>query len=188
MINIRHERSTDIAAREAILERAFGDSRFTKPSARLRRGRMAADGLSLIAVERGRVVGTVRLWHVAAGHARPALVLGPLAVACDAQNRGIGAKLMARALREARRLGHTAVLLVGDLAYYGRFGFSAVRTSKLRMPGLAERERLLGLELIAGALEGASGLIQPTGEKLRTDLPDFLVAPAYARAPLAHAA
>jgi hypothetical protein len=56
------------------------------------------------------------------------------------------------------------------------------------MPGLAERERLLGLELIAGALEGASGLIQPTGEKLRTDLPDFLVAPAYARAPLARAA
>lgn len=188
MITIRHERSTDIAARESILDSAYGDCRFTKPSAHLRDGRMPAGGLALVAVERGRVVGTVRLWNVSAQAGRPALMLGPLAVACDAQGRGIGTKLIARALREARRLGHKAVLLVGDVSYYGRFGFSAGQTGKLRMPGPYDMQRLLGLELVGGALDGASGLIRATGDKVRTDLPDFIVAPAYAREAFARAA
>ena len=50
------------------------------PRERLRAGRAPARGLSFVAVEDGRIVGTVRLWDVAAGPARPALLLGPLAV------------------------------------------------------------------------------------------------------------
>ena len=72
MTTIRLERSTDIAARERILDSAYGASRHGKPSARLREGRLAAEGLSLVAIERGRVVGTVRLWNVDAGSGRPA--------------------------------------------------------------------------------------------------------------------
>ena len=64
---------------------------------------------------------------------------------------------------EARKLGHGAVLLVGDAPYYARFGFSAAKTAKLSLPGPFERERLLGLELREGALDGARGLIVPTG-------------------------
>jgi predicted N-acetyltransferase YhbS len=188
MIFIRHERSTDVLAREAILDRAYGDGRFTKPSAALRAGRVPAQGLALVAIDRGQVVGTVRLWNVSAGRGRPALLLGPLAVDCPAQNRGIGGKLVERALREARRLGHGAVLLVGDAAYYDRFGFSGAKTAKLRMPGAILPAHLLGLELISGALDGALGAIRPTGDKLRTDLPDFVVAPRDARSGLAAAA
>ena len=40
---------------------------------------LPAEGLALVAVERGRVIGTVRLWHVRAG-GQAALLLGPLAV------------------------------------------------------------------------------------------------------------
>ncbi|MCC7346240.1 MAG: N-acetyltransferase [Variibacter sp.] len=181
MVTIRLERSTDIAAREHVLDTAYGPARFAKTSSRLRAGRLPADGLALVAVERGRVVGTVRLWNVTAGAGRPALLLGPLAVACAAQGRGIGGKLMARALREARRLGHRAVLLVGDAAYYGRFGFSAAKTGKLRLPGPFEPHRLLGLELIAGALGGAGGVIRAAGDKIPEGLPDFIVAPAYTK-------
>jgi predicted N-acetyltransferase YhbS len=188
MITIRPERSTDIAARERLLDAAYGAQRFIKPSARLRDGRLAADELSLVAMERDRVVGTVRLWNVNAGRGRPALLLGPLAVASDARRRGIGGKLLRRALREARRLGHKAVLLVGDAAYYGRFGFSAEKTGNLRLPGPFVQERLLGIELRAGALAGAAGLIGATGEKIRRDLPAFIVAPAYTRAELPRAA
>ena len=97
-----------------------------------------ADGLSFVAVEDGRVIGTVRLWPVTAGAGRPALLLGPLAVDPDCRNRGIGAALMRRALRDARR-GHKAVLLVGDAPYYGRFGFSAEKTGSLWLPGPYER-------------------------------------------------
>ena len=56
----------------------------------------------------------------------------------------------------AARRGHRAVLLVGDAAYYGRFGFSAERTGGLWLPGLADQSRLLGCELSAGALDGAA--------------------------------
>jgi predicted N-acetyltransferase YhbS len=188
MTTIRTERSTDIAAREAILDSAYGNARHTKPSARLREGRLPAEGLSLVAIERGRVVGTVRLWTISAGHDRPALLLGPLAVACDAQGRGVGSKLVRRALREARRLGHASVLLVGDAAYYGRFGFSAAKTGALRMPGPYAPERLLGAELARGALAHASGLITATGERVRRDLPAFILTPAYTQAELARAA
>ena len=54
-----------------------------------------------------------------AGPDRPALLLGPLAVAPDRRSRGIGSTLMRHALREAARRGHGAVLLVGDAPYYG---------------------------------------------------------------------
>jgi len=173
-ITIRNERSTDIAARERLLNAALGSARFAKPSERVREGRLAADGLSFVAVENGRVVGSVRLWNVNAGLGRPALLLGPLAVAADARNRGIGTMLMLRALREARSRKHAAVLLVGDAAYYGRFGFSAQKTSALRLPGRYEQDRLLGLEVRPGTLDGARGLIRASGDRIAKGLPDFL--------------
>jgi predicted N-acetyltransferase YhbS len=59
--------------------------------------------------------------------------------------------------------GHGAVLLVGDAPYYTRFGFSAALTERLWLPGPYERERFLALELTAGALAGARGLVTATG-------------------------
>jgi len=86
-------------------------------------------------------------------------MLGPLAVVADARNRGIGGALMLHALDQAKRLGHRAVLLVGDLAYYSRFGFSGEKTAALWLPGPDDPHRLLACELAPGALDGARGLI-----------------------------
>ena len=113
----------------------MGPDRFAKSSERLREGREPARGLALTALEGRRLVGTVRLWSVTAGNARGCLLLGPLAVASEVRSHGVGADLMRRALREAKRRGYRAVLLVGDPAYYQRFGFSAENTGSLRMPG-----------------------------------------------------
>jgi predicted N-acetyltransferase YhbS len=174
MITIRHERSTDIAARERLLDAAFGPARFAKTSERLREHRLAADDLSFAAVDGGRVVGTARMWNVAAGLGRPALLLGPVAVSADARDRGIGTMLVKRALSEARRLGHGAVLLVGDAPFYGRFGFSTDKTGALRLPGPFEPERFLAAELKAGALDGARGLVRATGQRVPKVLPAFI--------------
>jgi predicted N-acetyltransferase YhbS len=163
---IRTERPVDERAREALLDVAYGPVRHRKPSCRLRQGRKPAEGLSLVAVERGRIVGTVRLWHVQAGRGRPALLLGPLAVHPNAQKRGIGAALMQRVLAEAAQRGHAAVLLVGDASYYGRFGFSADKTQALRLSG-ADRARLLAVELKADSLTGAHGVIAASSERER---------------------
>ena len=164
MITIRKERLKDIDAREALLDRAFGAARDLKAAERLREDRMPAAGLSFVAEQDRRVVGTVRLWHVSAGPARPALLLGPLAVDDAWRGRRIGTALMRRATDTARRLGHKAVLLVGDAPFYGRFGFSAEKTASLWMPGPYEPHRLLARELVPGALDGARGMIGATGE------------------------
>jgi len=163
MVTIRHEFSKDLAAREALLDLVFGDARYPKASERIREGRLPADGLSFAACDRGRLVGTVRLWHVSAGPERAGLLLGPLAVRPEYHGRGIGGALMRHALNAAKRLGHRAVMLVGDSPYYSRFGFSAEKASRLWLPEHFERHRLLALELVPGALDGAAGLIEPTG-------------------------
>lgn len=163
MIAIRKERHADHDAREALLDRAYGDVRFTKCSQRLREDRLPAEGLSFVATEKGQIIGTVRLWDVSAGPGRAALLLGPLAVAPAHQRKGIGGKLMRHAIAAARMRGHGAILLVGDAPYYGRFGFSAEKTGLLRMPGPYRQDRLLALELNAGALDGACGMIGATG-------------------------
>jgi predicted N-acetyltransferase YhbS len=159
---IRSERASDVAAREALLDASFGANRHTRTCQRLRDGRAPADGLALSVVRQGRLVGTVRLWHVSAG-GKPALVLGPLAVDASCRSLGIGAALMKQALAAATVRGHGAAILLGDAAYYSRFGFSADKAASLSLPGPFERERLLALELGEGALDGARGLIVPTG-------------------------
>ncbi|MFL6798633.1 MAG: GNAT family N-acetyltransferase [Xanthobacteraceae bacterium] len=160
MVSVRHERPREAAARERLLDLAYGAERFTKPSARLRAGRPPA--LSLVATENGLIVGSVRLWTVAAGSSGPALLLGPLAVHPQWRHRGIGSTLVRQALQHAARLRHGVVLLVGDAQFYGRFGFSTQKTAALSLPGLHDRDRLLALELRPGALDRARGLISAT--------------------------
>ncbi len=138
------------------------DNRHTRTCQRLRDGRAPAEGLALSALARGRLVGTLRLWHVSAGGV-PALVLGPLAVDRACRDLGVGAALMNHALAAAKARGHGAVVLLGDAPYYARFGFSGLKTTELSLPGPFERDRLLGLELRDGALDSAWGMIAPTG-------------------------
>jgi len=159
---IRAERASDVVAREALLDACFGDNRHTRTCQRLRDGRAPAEGLGLSAVAEGRLVGTVRLWHVSVGGV-PALMLGPLAVDDSCRSLGLGAALMEHALAVAKAHGHGAVILLGDAPYYARFGFSADKTGELSLPGPFERDRLLGLELRQGALDGAWGMIAATG-------------------------
>jgi predicted N-acetyltransferase YhbS len=162
---IRAERASDVAPREALLDACFGVNRHMRTCQRLRDGRAPAEGLALSVVRQGRLVATVRLWHVSAGGI-PALVLGPLAVDPSCRKLGIGRALMNHALAAAKHLGHGAVILLGDAPYYARFGFSVLKTGGLSLAGPFERERLLGLELREGALDGAGGMIIASGALL----------------------
>lgn len=170
---IAEERATDVAAREALLDRAMGEGRMRKSSEKLRRNRRPAEGLALSARNGdGDLVGTVRLWHVHAGVGRDgrpvdALLLGPLAVDPRAEGKGIGSALMREAIDRARASGHGAILLVGDAPYYARFGFAAEKTAHLVMPGPYERSRFLALELVDGWLSGAAGLLTASGDLVR---------------------
>lgn len=162
---IRAEKASDVVAREALLDACFGENRHLRTCQRLRDGRAPAEGLAFSAVAQGRLVGTLRLWHVSAGGI-PALMLGPLAVEASSRKLGAGTALMDHALAAATARGHRAVILLGDAPYYARFGFSGQKMAGLSLPGPFERDRLLGLEFEPGALDGAQGLIVPTGSAL----------------------
>jgi predicted N-acetyltransferase YhbS len=175
MVTYGTEAPAEAGAREALLDRVMGRGRLLKPSERLRRGRLPADGLSLGARDGRKLVGTVRLWNVKAGNA-PALLLGPLAVGREAQGDGVGANLMRLALARAGDLGHGAIILVGDPEYYERFGFAAEPTSGLLMPAPVDRRRFLGLELEPKVLVRAGGLVTASGAPVSAGMAERLAA------------
>ncbi len=129
---IRPETPDDEAAIEAITRAAFlahPHSRQTEQF--IIRGLRAAGALSvsLVAEEGGRVVGRV-VGHIAfsplslADRTPGWYGMGPVSVAPDRQRRGIGSALVEAGLGRLRELGAQGCLLVGDPAFYGRFGFT----------------------------------------------------------------
>ena len=156
---IRPERPEDAPLIEALNETAFGPGRFAKSAYRLREGVSQVKELAFVAIENGKVRGSVRFWPVMiGGHA--ALMLGPLAVESDQRGRGIGVALMERALEEARGGDIDAVILVGDEPYYARVGFSKLPPGRIRFPGPVDPSRILGLSLKPGAALNLSGEVR----------------------------
>jgi predicted N-acetyltransferase YhbS len=143
---IEIEASADAAAVEALVLAAFGPGRFAKTAERLReRARVAA---GFVAREDGRIVGSVRLWAISVGGA-PALFLGPIAVAADCRRAGLGADLVQACVDHA---GDTGILLVGDLPYFGRFGFAPAPEARLAGPVDQRRVLWRGKGEAAGAV------------------------------------
>ncbi|HEX6978434.1 MAG TPA: N-acetyltransferase [Alphaproteobacteria bacterium] len=161
MFTITTERPQDGPAIEALLDRAFGPDRHQKKSYRYRVGIPAVPDLRLVARHTGdgRLIGTVRCWPVLIDD-KPALLLGPLAVEPDLRGRGVGVGLMWEVLDMAAWAGHRVVVLVGDYAYYRRFGFTHAAPFGISMPD-EDPARLLVLPLGRGTLEGISGTIRP---------------------------
>jgi putative acetyltransferase len=93
--------------------------------------RLIDDGdavVSLVAEEREEIIGHVLLSRKRVrgdGRDYRALGLAPIGVLPDRQNEGIGSTLVRAAIERVRRLGEELVFLLGEPAYYGRFGFRA---------------------------------------------------------------
>jgi putative acetyltransferase len=118
---VRDEQTADIAAIRALVTAAFG-----QPLEALLVDRLRADGdavLSLVAVEDGELIGHVLLSRLTARF--PALALAPVAVLPARQGTGIGGRLIRAALARAAEAGWQAVFVLGEPAYYRRFGFAA---------------------------------------------------------------
>lgn len=171
---IRQEEENDVKEREQLLDAVMGPHRRRKSSEKLRKGRLPSADLAFVATDdNGRLIGTARLWDIELDHdddrIRNALLLGPLAVSCSHHGSGVGSQLMRTAIHSASLLGHGAILLVGDPAYYGRFGFANNLTGQFAMPGPFERERFLALELSSEHLSRCSGIIRPSGRYRRAN-------------------
>lgn len=161
MYCLEHEAAADAPAVERLLDRAFGPQRHEKTCQRLRDGRRPSDGLAFVVRHGADLIATIRFWDLEIGGTHRALLLGPLAVEEEHRAEGWGAKLVRYGLNQAALGGHRAVILVGDAPYYVRFGFSPALTRGMILPGPVDRARFLGVELTAGALSGAAGLVLP---------------------------
>lgn len=158
------EQPKHACAIEALLDASFGPDRFGKTAYRLRDGVDSIPELNLVAIEHDEhghevLEGTIRYWPILVGGSTPSLLLGPIAVAGRLQGGGLGSKMIRMSLNKAIAHGYKSVILVGDAPYYERFGFSRALTLGMEMPGPVDMSRLLGLELVEGALDGVSGMI-----------------------------
>lgn len=141
----------DSAWVEDLLDQVFGTERQTRTIYRVRDGLEPLPALSFAAIDAdGCLVGTIQCWPVALtdpnSMAYPMILVGPVGVAPDHQDQGIGRALMA-AVFGALGVGEKLPLvLLGDPEYYGsRFGFSAQRTGGWSLPGPYDQHRLLAL-------------------------------------------
>ena len=159
-LTILPETADDAVAIERLHERTFGPGRVAKTAYRIREGMGHQPELSFTARIGTLLVGSVRLTPIRIG-ATKALLLGPLTVEPPFRERGIGLRLIERALAEAKARGHRLVVLVGDEPYYGKCGFARIPKGQATMPGPVDPARLLVCELAEGAFAGVSGPIQP---------------------------
>ncbi len=165
-MNIRTVRPSDYPAVYGLVKTAFQTARVSDGAEQdfvtaLRARPTYLPDLELAAEnDEGLLTGHIMLTKTAVGDGGaplPALMLAPLSVRLENRDCGLGAALVHEGLRRARELGYTAVFLVGDPAYYGRFGFRPVTEYGLRNETHAPDQYVLGRPIVPGALENASG-------------------------------
>jgi predicted N-acetyltransferase YhbS len=159
-VTIHPETADDALAIERLHERTFGPGRYVLTAYRLREGVEHHRELSFTARVGTLLVGSLWMTSIRIGTA-PALLLGPLTIEPPFRGRGIGQKMLQRALAAAKDKGHRLVLLVGDEPYYKKVGFHRVPRGEITMPGPVDPRRLLIVELEPAAFNGVSGAVTP---------------------------
>ncbi len=132
---------------------------------RLRAGGTYLPELALVAEENVEVVGHIMLTktyvHTAKGDFE-GLLIAPLSVKLAHRRKGVGSKLLQEAFRIARNTGYTAVFVVGNPAYYGRFGFTSSADFGIRHVPEISPQYVMAHELTPGALACINGTVNFT--------------------------
>jgi putative acetyltransferase len=151
-VTIRPERPDDTAAIRAVLDAAFDGPVEGQLVDSLR---AAGDlVLALVAVDDAAIVGYIawpRLWIETPREVRPAVGLAPLGVAPARQHGGLGAALTRAGIAQLQANGERLAFVLGDPAYYRRFGFS-LETARAYESGYAG-QHFMALKLAADAPE-----------------------------------
>lgn len=159
-LQIELESPSDAPALSQLSAHAFGPGRFARSAYRVREGVPPVAALCLTARLGTRLIGGIRFTAVAICDEPHALLLGPLVVDPAENGKGYGKALVADGLARAAKAGFSLVLLVGDVPYYGRFGFAPVPSGQMTLPGPVDPARLLAYEIEPGALARANGPVK----------------------------
>jgi putative acetyltransferase len=132
---VRAETPDDHPDIRRIVDEAFGDTITGDIVDAIRASDRFVPALSLVAVSEGQSLGHVMSSYVdVVPGSRRVLQVGPLAVVPSHQRQGIGTALMHETIRIADDMGEPLLLLEGNPAYYGRFGFTRADEQGIEPP------------------------------------------------------
>jgi putative acetyltransferase len=151
-VQIREERSGDVAAIRDLNRRAFGQGQEGSIVDALRSN--GAVVLSLVATLNGRVVGHIMYSPVSVGNE----VTGPMAVLPEYQRQGIGSKLVEAGNRKLKEGGCPFVIVLGHANYYPRFGFRPASAHGIKCEWEVPDNVFMLLVLDQTKMQGVSGL------------------------------
>jgi putative acetyltransferase len=154
---VRTEGGADRTAITEINRLAFGGEQEVELIDRLRaKGLVLSSLLAVDACDRvlGHILFSRVVIHTKAGDVAVAS-LGPMCVLPEVQRHGIGSALVRHGIKACRRLGETAIIVVGHPSFYQEMGFSPHVVGHLESPFAGEA--FMGLELVPGALSGIRG-------------------------------
>ncbi len=162
---IRRERPEEFSRIHDLVKIAFQTAKVTNGKEQdfvnqLRAGDNYIPELVLVAEEDGKLIGHIMLTktYITGDKSKfETLLLAPISVALEYRNKGVGAKLIAESFGIAKKMGYKSVVLVGDPAYYHRFGFKSSCNFGIRHVQNIPDENVMACELVPQALKGISG-------------------------------
>jgi putative acetyltransferase len=156
MVEIRPEEPADVEAIREVNRRAFGQDQEGRIVDALRAN--GAVLISLVAVEQGRIVGHI-LYSLARIGDLGGAALGPMAVAPEAQRRGIGTRLVEAGNTFLASSGCPFVVVVGHPEFYPRFGFTPARARGITCKWDVPDDVFMVLVLDEARMKGVTGAV-----------------------------
>lgn len=141
----------DCAANNKALERlydeGFGPGRYAKAAHIIRQNNLCMYNVSRVAVahieNKQTIIGGCRIWPIQDDSGQKAVFLGPIIVDAKFQKFGLGAALVKEVLKSCKENNLDTVLLVGDIGFFGQFGFVTVAESQIKFPASVANGRIL---------------------------------------------
>ncbi len=166
-IRIRQETERDYSSTEDVIERAFEHAEYSDHTehllvANLRRSDVFVPELSLVAEDKGKIVGHIMLTRLIikdGEEEHESLTLAPVSVLPQHQHKGIGSALIRKSIEIARDLGFRSVIVLGYDTYYPRFGFKPAHLWGIKTPFDVSKEAFMALELMDGSLDQVKGTV-----------------------------
>ena len=156
LIEIREERSDDVAAVREVNRRAFGQDQESNIVDALRTNGGAL--LSLVATVNGQVAGHIMYSPLTVAENVLGVALGPMAVVPEYQRQGIGTQLIEAGNRKIKDAGYPFIIVVGHAEYYPRFGFRPAGEYGIKCEWDVPNEVFMLLVLNEAKMQGSSGL------------------------------
>ncbi len=162
---IRQEKPEDFQSIYFLVKTAFQTAKVSNGAEqdfvkKLRASSNYIPELALVTEQDAKLVAHIMLTktYVATdGSKFEALLLAPLCVALEYRKHGIGSRLVTKSFESAKNLGYRAVFVVGDPAFYGRFGFKSSALFGIKHIPLIPEQYVMVYELSPDALTGIAG-------------------------------